>query len=90
MGVRYLCGRNLSASLLTGWSSCAGGGPQAKAHLLLELDGYSAPLTAGNFVTKVLDGAVAGRRLDVNYTSVLSESDSNGALWAGQPIPNGL
>lgn len=33
--------------------SNAGGGPQQQARLELTLDGYSAPLTAGNFAVNV-------------------------------------
>lgn len=33
--------------------SNAGGGPQQQARLELVLDGYSAPLTAGNFAVNV-------------------------------------
>lgn len=32
----------------------AGGGPQQQARLEMVLDGYSAPLTAGNFAVNVL------------------------------------
>lgn len=48
------------------------------ARLRIELDGYSAPLTAGNFVTEVLSGALTNRRLDSSYTSVLAEDADGG------------
>ena len=46
--------------------------------ITIVLDGYSAPLTAGNFVEEVLQGTLEGRRLDASYTSVLAEADADG------------
>ena len=53
-----------------------GGGPQSKGKLTIVLDGYSAPITAGNFAAEVLKGSLNGRRLDASYTSVLAEANS--------------
>jgi cyclophilin family peptidyl-prolyl cis-trans isomerase len=49
----------------------AGGGPVARARLGITLDGYSAPLTAGNFAANVTDGLYNGRPLNASYASVL-------------------
>lgn len=43
------------------------------------LDGYSAPLTAGNFAAEVLNGSLNNRRLDASYTSVLAQAAQQGA-----------
>lgn len=50
----------------------AGGGPVARARLGITLDGYSAPLTAGNFAANVQDGLYNGRPLQASYASVLA------------------
>lgn len=48
-----------------------GGGPQPQARLTLVLEGYSAPVTAGNFATNVLQRLYVGKTLTVDYTGVL-------------------
>lgn len=48
-----------------------GGGPQPQAHLTMVLEGYSAPVTAGNFATNVLQKLYVGKTLTVDYTGVL-------------------
>ena len=48
-----------------------GGGPQPQAHLTMVLEGYSAPVTAGNFATNVLQKLYLGKTLTVDYTGVL-------------------
>ena len=48
-----------------------GGGPQPQAHLTLVLEGYSAPVTAGNFATNVLQKLYIGKTLTVDYTGIL-------------------
>jgi len=48
-------------------------GPQKRAVLRLILDGYSAPLTAGNFAKNVIDGFYDNTRLSVNGISVMAE-----------------
>lgn len=50
----------------------AGGGPVPSARLAVTLDGYSAPLTAGNFAANVADGLYNGRPLNASYASVLA------------------
>ncbi|KAG1680580.1 hypothetical protein FOA52_015027 [Chlamydomonas sp. UWO 241] len=46
------------------------GGLTQQGRLTLTLDGYSAPLTAGNFADNVLDGLYDGRVLQSSFTSV--------------------
>jgi hypothetical protein len=58
-------------------------GPSPRAALLLTLDGYSAPLTAGNFAANRLAHAYDGRRLTVTETAVLLA----GAPGAERPLP---
>lgn len=48
-----------------------GGGPQPQAHLTLVLEGYSAPVTAGNFASNVLQRLYIGKTLTVDYTGIL-------------------
>ncbi|KAK9818070.1 hypothetical protein WJX72_006649 [[Myrmecia] bisecta] len=50
----------------------AGGGLQAQAKLELVLDGYSAPISAGNFVVNLMQGMYDGRPLNVSYASILA------------------
>ena len=44
--------------------------PQAR--LGITLDGYSAPLTAGNFAANVQDGVYNGHPVNASYASVLA------------------
>lgn len=53
-----------------GFSDPKEGGPSRTAKLRMTLDGYSAPLSAGNFLKNVQDGLYNGRSVAVNYTSV--------------------
>lgn len=55
-------------------------GPQKQAVLEVTLDGYSAPITAGNFVKNVMAGLYNGKELKVNEVSVLAGEDKQGAL----------
>lgn len=48
-----------------------GGGPRPQAHLTLVLEGYSAPVTAGNFAMNVMNKQYVGKSLYVDYTGVL-------------------
>ena len=58
-----------------------GGGPRPQAHLTLVLEGYSAPVTSGNFATNVMDKLYIGRTLTVDYTSILvGKGDVSGVL----------
>ena len=47
-----------------------GGGGKAQAQVVLELDGFSAPITAGNFAANVLAGAYDGSALTVGGETV--------------------
>ncbi len=49
-----------------------GGGPVRQARLGITLDGYSAPLTAGNMAANVQDGIYNGAKLNASYASVLA------------------
>ncbi len=50
----------------------SGGGPVAQARIGITLDGYSAPLTAGNFAANVQDGIYNGKPVNASYASVLA------------------
>lgn len=50
----------------------SGGGPVPQARIGITLDGYSAPLTAGNFAANVQDGVYDGKPLNASYASVLA------------------
>jgi peptidylprolyl isomerase len=49
-----------------------------QAHLTLVLDGYSAPLTAGNFVRNVLEGTYTNAELRVDQGAVLAGGGAAG------------
>ncbi|KAH9650867.1 peptidyl-prolyl cis-trans isomerase CYP37 [Citrus sinensis] len=51
----------------------AGGEPRKTATIQVVLDGYSAPLTAGNVAKLVIDGAYDGTRLNCTNQAVLTE-----------------
>nr|CAD1819352.1 unnamed protein product [Ananas comosus var. bracteatus] len=53
----------------------AGGEPKSFASIQVVLDGYSAPLTAGNFAKLVTDGAYDGVRLKCANQAVLSDNE---------------
>jgi hypothetical protein len=68
----------------------AGGGPIPQARLGITLDGYSAPLTAGNFAANVADGVYNGVRVNASYASVLAGAGAHpGACSPSCPICNG-
>ncbi|KAL0926620.1 hypothetical protein M5K25_002859 [Dendrobium thyrsiflorum] len=52
-----------------------GGEPKSFATIQVVLDGYSAPLTAGNFAKLVIDGAYDGVRLKCTNQAVLSDNE---------------
>ncbi|XP_010278300.1 PREDICTED: peptidyl-prolyl cis-trans isomerase CYP37, chloroplastic [Nelumbo nucifera] len=58
----------------TTFSPASGGEPRKSAIIQVVLDGYSAPLTAGNFAKLVVDGAYDGVKLSSTNQAVLSES----------------
>ncbi len=60
-----------------------GGGPIRQARLGITLDGYSAPLTAGNMAANIQDGIYNGKPLNASYASVLAGA---GALPGKSPI----
>ncbi|XP_011622319.1 peptidyl-prolyl cis-trans isomerase CYP37, chloroplastic isoform X3 [Amborella trichopoda] len=66
------------------FSTAAGGGPQKLATIQLVLDGYSAPLTAGNFAKLVIDGAYDGIKLKCTEQAILSDNELGGS---GYSIP---
>lgn len=66
-----------------GYVTDAGGGPQPQATMTLVIDGYSAPVTGGNFVRNVLEGVYCGLPLSANGSSVTA---GRGAL-PGRTIP---
>ncbi|KAJ4813405.1 Cyclophilin-like peptidyl-prolyl cis-trans isomerase family protein [Rhynchospora pubera] len=53
----------------------AGGEPQSVAKIQVVIDGYSAPLTAGNFAKSVMDGAYDGVRLKCTSQAVLTDNE---------------
>ncbi|XP_042039481.1 peptidyl-prolyl cis-trans isomerase CYP37, chloroplastic-like isoform X1 [Salvia splendens] len=54
--------------------SPAGGQPRNTAILQVVVDGYSAPLTAGNFAKLVVEGAYDGMKLNCTDQAILSDS----------------
>ncbi|PRQ31391.1 putative peptidylprolyl isomerase [Rosa chinensis] len=63
----------------------AGGEPRKTASIQVVIDGYSAPLTAGNFAKLVSDGAYNGAKLSSTDQAILSDSglDKN----SGSSVP---
>ncbi|XP_020598937.1 peptidyl-prolyl cis-trans isomerase CYP37, chloroplastic [Phalaenopsis equestris] len=53
----------------------AGSEPKKSATIQVVLDGYSAPLTAGNFTKLVIDGAYNGVRLKCTNQAILSDNE---------------
>ncbi|KAI3441555.1 Peptidylprolyl isomerase [Psidium guajava] len=58
----------------TAFSPEAGGEPRKTATIQMVIDGYSAPLTAGNFAKMVVDGAYDGAKLSCANQAVLTDS----------------
>nr|ATB19822.1 cyclophilin-like peptidyl-prolyl cis-trans isomerase family protein [Juniperus procera] len=54
------------------------GGNGKTATIKVVLDGYSAPLTAGNFAKLVIDGAYDGVKLKATEQAILSDTEGNG------------
>ncbi|CAM0906321.1 unnamed protein product [Alopecurus aequalis] len=54
----------------------AGGAPKPVATIQVVVDGYSAPLTAGNFVKLVLEGAYDGVTVKSANQAVIADSES--------------
>ncbi|KAF3778257.1 Peptidyl-prolyl cis-trans isomerase [Nymphaea thermarum] len=57
------------------FSTAAGGEQKGVATIQVALDGYSAPLTAGNFAKLVLDGAYDGIKLKSVNQAVISDNE---------------
>ncbi|KAK1284241.1 hypothetical protein QJS10_CPB21g00701 [Acorus calamus] len=57
------------------FSPAAGGEARNLATIQVVLDGYSAPLTAGNFAKLVIDGAYDGVKLKCTNQAVLSDNE---------------
>ncbi|KAJ7531199.1 hypothetical protein O6H91_14G036100 [Diphasiastrum complanatum] len=68
-----------------------GGGPQKSGKLEVILDGYSAPLTTGNFANLVLKGAYDGVKLRSTEQAILSDNElnSNGTSLPIEILPAG-
>ncbi|XVE50361.1 hypothetical protein DITRI_Ditri01bG0156300 [Diplodiscus trichospermus] len=62
----------------------AGGEPRKTATIQVVLDGYSAPLTTGNFAKLVTDGAYDGTKLSCINQAIISE---NGTEKKGYSVP---
>lgn len=67
------------------FSPQAGGEPRKTATIQVVIDGYSAPLTTGNFAKLVIDGAYNGAKLSSINQAVLSDNglDTN----SGYSVP---
>ncbi|XP_038903061.1 peptidyl-prolyl cis-trans isomerase CYP37, chloroplastic isoform X3 [Benincasa hispida] len=59
------------------FSPQAGGESSNTATIQVVVDGYSAPLTAGNFAKLVIDGAYDGSKLSTTSQAVLSENSQD-------------
>ncbi|MCL7033927.1 hypothetical protein MKW94_028955 [Papaver nudicaule] len=73
------------------FSQAAGAEPKDQATIQVVIDGYSAPLTAGNFAKLVLDGAYDGVKLNTVNQAILSanEEKSNGYSVPLELMPSG-
>lgn len=47
-----------------------GGGGKPEAQITIAVDGYSAPITAGNFISNIISGAYEGSRLAIGGETV--------------------
>ena len=66
----------------------AAGGGKTTGEILIAVDGYSAPITAGNFVQSILSGAYDGAELAVGgeTVSVISPKLSRKWLFLQHPV----
>ncbi|CAK9160212.1 unnamed protein product [Ilex paraguariensis] len=64
----------------------AGGEPRKIATIQVVIDGYSAPLTAGNFAKLVVDGAYNGVKLSCTDQAILSDSGIGKNSGYGVPL----
>lgn len=68
------------------FSPQAGGEARSKATIQVVIDGYSAPLTAGNFAKLVMDGVYDGTKLSCTSQAVLSDSTLDGSIGYSVPL----
>nr|KAJ0185963.1 hypothetical protein LSAT_V11C900494760 [Lactuca sativa] len=64
----------------------AGGIPIKSAKIQVVLDGYSAPLTTGNFAKLVVDGAYNGMTLKCTDQAILSDNGINKSIGYSVPL----
>ncbi|WCJ42222.1 Cyclophilin-like peptidyl-prolyl cis-trans isomerase family protein [Euphorbia peplus] len=64
----------------------AGGEPRSTAKIQVVLDGYSAPLTAGNFAKLVVDGAYNGVKLNCINQAVITDSGTDKKTGYSVPL----
>ncbi|KAK4775309.1 hypothetical protein SAY86_010244 [Trapa natans] len=69
----------------TSFSPEAGGEPRQTATMQIILDGYSAPLTAGNFAKLVADGSYNGTKLSTVNQAIISDNGTN--KGSGYSVP---
>ena len=58
-----------------------GGGGKPEAQIRVAVDGYSAPITAGNFISNILSGAYEGSRLAIGGETVSVTSEKLEGNW---------
>ncbi|CAA6668810.1 unnamed protein product [Spirodela intermedia] len=63
-----------------------GGEPKSTATVQVVIDGYSAPLTAGNFAKLVVDGAYDGVRLKCASQAILSDNEADDGRGYSVPL----
>nr|XP_017248570.1 PREDICTED: peptidyl-prolyl cis-trans isomerase CYP37, chloroplastic isoform X1 [Daucus carota subsp. sativus] len=66
--------------------SPAGGELRKTAKIQVVIDGYSAPLTAGNFAKLVVDGAYDGGKLKSTDQAILSDSELDKNIGYSAPL----
>ncbi|GMP52869.1 hypothetical protein CsSME_00018536 [Camellia sinensis var. sinensis] len=64
----------------------SGGEPRKTATIQVVLDGYSAPLTAGNFAKLVVDGAYNGVKLNCVNQAIISDSGLDKNIGYSVPL----
>ncbi|XP_027172827.1 peptidyl-prolyl cis-trans isomerase CYP37, chloroplastic [Coffea eugenioides] len=64
----------------------AAGEPRSVATLRVVLDGYSAPLTAGNFAKLVIDGAYDGVKLNCANQAIISDGELGNSTGYSVPL----
>ncbi|KAF3453651.1 hypothetical protein FNV43_RR04092 [Rhamnella rubrinervis] len=64
----------------------AGGEVRKTATIQIVIDGYSAPLTAGNFAKLVIDGAYDGAKLNCTNQAILSENGLDENIGYNVPL----